>query len=332
MSISAERTQDASTTLNKHEAPVREVSGSVERVQSSTVICHAIVHEFLEKVQFSSPRFIRDLELEARVAEAVRTWGHKERLRPYVVTGLILTITAYNHVAHFETRVQITLFTIAINAMNDRQIYNHLSAREFHRRMCIGAVQDETGMLGTLMKVLDSMWDNYACFTANTIYASALRHVNAILLENKTDVTLLRSHDLPFVEYKRSITNTPEAYACFIWDRVRFPKFQVYMQAIPDAMLYVRHVNDILSFYKEELVGERANYVHERAYVTGKSIPDTLRDLIDETVRAVEQVRDILGEGEARAAFENFATGYISIYIDTPEKRRAVDTVLKGEM
>ncbi|KAF9808173.1 hypothetical protein IEO21_07959 [Rhodonia placenta] len=313
MSISAERTQDASTTLNKHEAPVREVSGSVERVQSSTVICHAIVHEFLEKVQFSSPRFIRDLELEARVAEAVRTWGHKERLRPYVVTGLILTITAYNHVAHFETRVQITLFTIAINAMNDRQIYNHLSAREFHRRMCIGAVQDETGMLGTLMKVLDSMWDNYACFTANTIYASALRHVNAILLENKTDVTLLRSHDLPFVEYKRSITNTPEAYACFIWDRRRYVIRQAReVSGISSSIVKYAHpsYSDILSFYKEELVGERANYVHERAY----------------------QVRDILGEGEARAAFENFATGYISIYIDTPEKRRAVDTVLKGEM
>lgn len=214
--------------------------------------------------------------------------------------------------------MQITLFTIIIIAMDDPVVFDSLATREFHQRMCTGVIQDEAGMLGAFTKILESMWDHYSGFSANTIYASALRFVNASIIENETDVTTLRSHALPFVEYKRSMTATTEAYACFIWDKARFPDVKVYMQAIPDAMLYVSYVNDILSFYKEELAGETANYIHERAYVTGKSIPDTLRNLINETASAVERVRDILGEGEARAAFENFAAGYIRVHTGNP--------------
>jgi len=301
----------------------------VPDTQSTRSICEKAIRTFLDKTKITFPNFVRDPELEARVKAIIRSWGNEESLRPYVVTALILTVTAYSHISSMDTKVQITIFTTFIIAMDDPAVFNSLESREFSQRMCTGSLQNDPGMLGEFAKVLRGMWAHYTGFSANTIYASALRFVNASMLEGDSVTTALSSHALPFIEYKRSMSATTEAYACFIWEKTKFPDFKAYMQAIPDVMLYISYVNDILSFYKEELAGETANYIHERAFVTGKSVPDTLYDVIDDTVAALERARDILGEGQARAAFENFAAGYIRVHTGNPRYR--LQDIVGGE-
>ncbi|KAI0964528.1 terpene cyclase [Taiwanofungus camphoratus] len=279
------------------------------------------IRDFLDKISLTFSDYKRDLELEARVKEIVHSWGYGEDIRPHVVTALILTTTAYSHIASMDTKVQITLFTTLIIAFDDPAILNALASSEFHQRVCTGAAQRGEDMLGKFMRVLSGMWEHYAPFAANSIFASALRFVNVSILENESGDMKLHSEALPFIEYRRSMSATAEAYACFIWDKEKFPDVQLYMQAIPDVMLYVGYVNDILSFYKEELAGEKVNYIHDRALVTEKTVPETLLDVTDETVAAVGRIRTILGEGEARDAWENFATGYISVHTGNPRYR-----------
>ncbi|PCH34391.1 terpenoid synthase [Wolfiporia cocos MD-104 SS10] len=284
-------------------------------------MCAEAVREFLHKMQVSLPQYPRDPELEARVRETLSSWGHEKALRPYIITGIMLTITAYSHITDFETKVQIALFTTFIIAMDDPAVLDSIACREFHQAICFGTVQKESGLFNKFNKILQSMWGHYPTFTANTIYASALRFVNAAILEKESAGTALSSDSLPYVEYKRSMTATTEAYACFIWEKSKFPDVKVYMQAIPDVTLYVSYVNDILSFYKEELAGEEDNYIHERATISGKSVIHTLQDVINDTVAAVGRIRDVLGEGEARDAFESFAAGYIGVHTETPRYR-----------
>ena len=69
--------------------------------------------------------------------------------------------------------------------------------------------------------------------------------------------------------------------------------------------------SDILSFYGEGLAGEEDNYIHGRARASGSSTPGALQEVIDDTVMAVKRVRGILGNGPARAAWENFAARYV---------------------
>ena len=167
----------------------------------------------------------------------MRHWGDEQALRPYVITALILTITAYAHVSDLETRVLITLFTTLIIAMDDPAVFSGLTPVEYHRKMCMGAVQQERGMLGEFTKVLQGMWDHYPSFTANTIYASALRFVNASVMENEWRGESYSQEARPFVEYKRSMTATTEAYACFIWPRAQFPDYRVYFRAVPSVTI-----------------------------------------------------------------------------------------------
>ncbi|KAH9829499.1 isoprenoid synthase domain-containing protein [Rhodofomes roseus] len=297
---------------------------------SSTInVSQDAILDFLRKVDVDFPQYTRDPELERRVKEIVKHWGDEQALRPYVVTALILTITAYAHVSDLETRLLITLFTTLIIAMDDPVVFNGLTPVDFHRKMCTGVVQQEHGMLSELTKVLQGMWDHYPSFSANTIYASALRFVNASVMENEWRGEAYNLEARPFVEYKRSMTATTEAYACFIWPRAQFPDYRVYVRAIPDTMLYVSYVNDILSFYKEELAGEKDNYIHERALSTGSSVSDALQSVIDDLMVAVKRVRSVLGNGEARAAWENFAAGYIRVHTDNPRYR--LKDILGGE-
>ncbi|KZT73360.1 terpenoid synthase [Daedalea quercina L-15889] len=296
---------------------------------SAVNVSQGAIQQFLSKVDVNFPRYTRDHELEQRVKEIVKHWGDEQALRPYVITALILTITAYAHVSDVETRVLITLFTTLIIAMDDPVVFSGLTPGDYHRKMCAGVVQQEHGMLGEFTKVLQGMWAHYPSFSANTIYASALRFVNASVMENEWRGEVYTQEARPFVEYKRSMTATTEAYACFIWPNVQFPDYRVYVRAIPDTMLYVSYVNDILSFYKEELAGEEDNYIHERALATGSSASNALQGVIDDTIAAVKRVRSVLGSGEAREAWENFAAGYIRVHTDNPRYR--LKEILGGE-
>ncbi|KZT00027.1 terpenoid synthase [Laetiporus sulphureus 93-53] len=302
---------------------------SQTNVPNAATTSQTVIRNFLKKINLTFPNYKRDAELEARVKEAVQPWGNADLLRPHLITAIILTVTAYNHIPSLDTRVQITLFTTLIIAIDDPAVFNALDARTFLLQMCTGDIQQNAGMLGEFTKILGRMWEHYSGFSANTIYASALRYINASLLENDASGVPLSRDALQFVEYKRSMSATTEAYACFIWEKSRFPDAKVFMQAIPDVMLYVSYVNDILSFYKEELAGETDTYIHERASVTGKSVPETLQAVISDTVAAVERIRDILGEGEVRDAWESFAAGYIGVHMINPRYR--LKDVLGGE-
>jgi len=123
------------------------------------------------------------------------------------------------------------------------------------------------------------------------------------------------------VEYRRFLTGVPEAFACFIWEKSKFPDASVYFAAIPDTCLYINYVNDILSFYKEDVSGETGTYILERAKVTHKSVEETLHDTADDVSSAVERIRTALGEGKARDAWEAFAAGYINFYFFEPRYR-----------
>ena len=191
------------------------------------------IRRFLVEIDVDCPQYARDQELEQQVKAIVRDWGDEKALRPYVITALILTITAYAHISDLQTRVVITLFTTLIIAMDDPAVFSGLTPAEYHQKMCAGVAQQEPGLLKEFTRVLQGMWDHYPSFTANTIYASALRFVNASVMESECRGETYGQETRPFVEYKRSMTATTEAYACLIWPQAQFPDYRVYFRAVP---------------------------------------------------------------------------------------------------
>lgn len=289
--------------------------------QAATHDIRAVIAEFLDEIHASFPTVHeRDHELEACVHETIASWGLGQYVGiQHIETAITGTTSAYGHISSIETKIQIVLFTTLVLALDDPVVFESLSFHELLQKISVGSSQDERGFLGEFTKILTGMWVHYPVSSANTIFVSALRYVNASVLERESVHSASRT--LSYVEYKRSMSATTEAYACFIWDKQQFPDVKAYIQAIPDVMLYVSYVNDILSFYKEELSGETDNYIHERACVTRKREIDTLREVVSDTLAAVERIRGVLGEGEARDAFESFAAGYVRVHMINPRYR-----------
>ena len=75
--------------------------------------------------------------------------------------------------------------------------------------------------------------------------------------------------------------------------------------------------SDIFSFYKEELVGETANFIHDRAIAEGTSTAQALDVTIEETVQAAQNIRCALKDNKERAVWEGFMTNYVAFHYYT---------------
>ena len=90
-------------------------------------------------------------------------------------------------------------------------------------------------------------------------------------------------------------------------------------------------VNDILSFYKEELAGETVNYIHLMQAVHHKeSALEVVHDLIDEAVGLSEEIGSLLA-GDAKEAWEHWKTGYITFHLCDSRYRLADLCLTEGK-
>lgn len=175
--------------------------------------------------------------LERRVVDKIRSWGPGvlDILRPYVPAATILTITCYAHIEDTDIKVQSVLFSALVIAIDDPSVLSSPAVRDFHRRLCLGSAQDDSGVVGRLMQILSGMWDFYPDFSATSIFTSVSQFVNGCFLEQLSGEAKLAgsSNALPFIAYRRNMSGLAEAFGYFIWERNRFPDVEAYMQAIP---------------------------------------------------------------------------------------------------
>lgn len=88
----------------------------------------------------------------------------------------------------------------------------------------------------------------------------------------------------------------------------------LYIQAVPELSNHILYANDVLSFYKEEIAGEQANFIHDRAAVTGRSVTDALDDTVDDAITATLAAREALRGTPEGEACEAVMAGYVRFH------------------
>lgn len=77
--------------------------------------------------------------------------------------------------------------------------------------------------------------------------------------------------------------------------------------------------SDVLSFYKEERIGETTNQVSTLAARTKRSKLDTYSELTETTIGLYKQIVKILeGSPEACDAFKKYTGGYVRFHTSIP--------------
>lgn len=204
-----------------------------------------------------------------------------------------------------ELKALISLFTFFMIYIDDKSSRSDpVPFAAFQQRYSLSMSQMDP-VLDQFATFLRKIWTHYDPFSANAIVASSLEFVNGCYLENVTHGMAVNPHAERYPYFLRSKTGVAQAYAFLIFPWAQHPTPTTFIQAIPSISYWIDITNDILSFYKEELACETANYVHLRAAVTHRKPLQVVRDLVEDALNAAAGIERTL-QGDCLHAWLTF--------------------------
>ncbi|GJJ13593.1 hypothetical protein Clacol_007849 [Clathrus columnatus] len=218
-----------------------------------------------------------------------------------------------------DLKVLIAISNLAIFYIDDNLSKKPELLYAFQLNLLNGIPQSDP-ILECLSKVLiPRMWKYFHPLAANAIAVGFYEFIQGTAMESITKKMTHIPSAPEFPEYVRLKSGAPAPYAYWLFYHPDCPDVSPYLQGIPDFLGVLNRINDILSFYKEELAGEDDNFVHMRAKVSGrKGIVVTLREICEETLILIDCISDTLsGTPEHLAVFQGFIIRYIRFHTST---------------
>ncbi|KAG8214421.1 isoprenoid synthase domain-containing protein, partial [Butyriboletus roseoflavus] len=258
---------------------------------------------------------------------------------PAVLTCLRLGVeyaaTAGVHLPHRPTQIWIALYTAYATIVDDAT--NHFVAEIpniylFNERF-IRRKPQGSALLDAFADIIHRASDHYQPIASHLIITSTLNFVTATLLENETSSMKISSAAQQYPTYQRFMSGFGETYPLMVFPR-EIP-LNDYIQAIPELSLFIHSAkcvpcpvsrrlfihdlsSDVLSFYKEERVGEMTNQISMLAARTQKSKLEAFGELTETTIDLYKRIVDILeGSPEVCEVFKHFTAGYVRFHTST---------------
>lgn len=165
---------------------------------------------------------------------------------------------------------------------------------------------------------------------ANLIVSCTLDFVTSNLLDHRPefqDMAVSPHVGNLFPYFFRNMSGLTTAFSCFSFPKTGgYPDIGLFLEALPDMALYNNIVNDVLSYFKEEAVGETHNYIHNRARCELADPLHVVAAVKTETVQCVRRIRRILASPEQQRylhSWELQVMGMISMHKVSPRYRLA---------
>ncbi|KAJ6562396.1 terpenoid synthase [Mycena capillaripes] len=250
-------------------------------------------------------------------AGAVERGWPADTVAKHLPGGVLMGSTGYAHLPKRSTRILIAIYTACGIYLDDVFKDDVEAVSVFNQRFFEHAPQGDP-VLDCFAQVLLELGDHFERVVSNIVVTSTLNAVTALTLEYKTKGMTMNRNALGYPTFSRVMSGASEAYTLFIFP----PDFVLlaFVQTLQQAMIFINNGNDILSFYKEDLDGESVNRISFLSMQSGKSKHVVLCGLVEEAIRAHNNVLDILGlHPEALSAFRAFVPGYIGFHAS--EKR-----------
>ncbi|KAF9465961.1 isoprenoid synthase domain-containing protein [Collybia nuda] len=172
-------------------------------------------------------------------------------------------------------------------------------------------------VLEALVEVLMRIYELYDLPTANSILSATFNFVNSTCIEPEIETLPLTRGLVRFPWFLRDQTGVAIAFALLLFPKSKNIGVTDYIQALSDMNFWISVTNDILSFHKEELAGERANYVYNRAYIEDKVPLSVLAEMSQELFESRNAVYAALAHcPQAADVWHTWEQGYVRWHID----------------
>lgn len=221
-----------------------------------------------------------------------------------------------------EVKVLITMINMLLMYVDDVLSRKPAALRAIQQAVVQRTPQTDRNIEFLVGVLLPRVWEFYDPLAATAIVNSVYEFFLGTGLETLTNGMALHPAAATYPEYVRLKSGAPAAYAFLCFPAAANPDPRAYIQSIPELCSLVNRVNDVLSFYKEELAGDTDNFVHMRMETAGMDALTALAVTADETVAATESVLETLeGNTGATAAVHDFVVGYL-LFHSVPARYR----------
>ncbi|KAJ5158778.1 terpenoid synthase [Penicillium coprophilum] len=185
-----------------------------------------------------------------------------------------------------EVQEAITQFACAFFLLDDggHKVLNEL--RSFRKNLITGNEQ-KSAILALFQRSLLAMDDHYGAFSVDMLVGSVIKSVSANIVEYEGISYQADQMSADFPRYFRWMTGFAEAFAWLIPFKKEFgcvnnvfAAESLLLGVMPDLADLTCVINDVMSFYKESVVGdEYENFVHQQARVQNTSVGQVLEHL-----------------------------------------------------
>ncbi|TFK66369.1 terpenoid synthase [Pluteus cervinus] len=283
-----------------------------------------VLENFMDKCQVSFKALEYDIELHdacwaevTRRGSLVESDNTKRILGRFIPMGVIIASASYRHLPHQPTKVFIALYTALLVYIDGIFQYNTNDIKCFNERFVRREPQGDV-LLDFLAQLFMEFDHHFHPFASKVMLTASMDFMTAQLLESTTEEMQLSSDASLFANYARNLSGVSAFYGLAVFPR-ELP-VQDYIQALPDVIMYCNHVNDIFSFYKEEITGEQVNHISNMAKLGKIPKTEALQRLAEETADACLRGWEILKDRpEAYTAFKAFNQGHIEFQACCPQ-------------
>ncbi|EIW61324.1 terpenoid synthase [Trametes versicolor FP-101664 SS1] len=261
------------------------------------LVIQETIRDLLHRCAYRSPKSETDHALRRELAEEVAKWDTD--LPPAAIGKLVhascsVVETMYGHTpaAH---RGYIGLYTACIIYADDVGEQDPDALKLFTQRFARSEPQPNA-VFECLAGLLRQAYDLWPQFGADCIISGTLDAISANYIECTTHEMRAKPLATCYPTYLRQRASFGPAFTSFMFPNTWRATPESYIQILPDIESWTLGVNDILSFYKEELAGEDNNYIHLRAAAEQVPTDKVLRNLVEEVSNTTLRVGKVVAD------------------------------------
>ncbi|KAG6021739.1 hypothetical protein E4U41_002417 [Claviceps citrina] len=303
------------------EAKTEDASRSIPSVkQYKDLVLHVLAKMSYDYNQDPAPE---DLELRKAMENALDVGSRSTTLRQAILepfeAGYAVANIAYHH-SPWETKLFIAIYTTLAIYIDNEASPDRLNMLKGFAQKLLKHEPHENPYHDHLARLItNDAGKLFGPFATSCIITSCLDYIVGCGLELEYPNGFpAMSESLP--GWVRRKTGNSDAYSFFLFPEAVYPEDRLlghFLAAIPDVVEWINNMNDILSYYKERIVGSEGNcYIANGARILGETELEVLRKTAEHTEVVQDRITAVLSrKEELLKPWKHFANGYIKYHM-----------------
>ncbi|KAK1220813.1 hypothetical protein PQX77_016384 [Marasmius sp. AFHP31] len=247
---------------------------------------------------------------EFHLPSSVYPWFEK-----YLSVGVVIASTSYSHLP-VRVQVHIATYTGSATALDDVFRNDPENMGEFNEQFIKGLPQNNP-ILEAFAQIIRQTSKYYGRVQTALIITSTLDFMTSLSIDLEIPRVKNVTEFSSFAAYCRTMSGVSVAYGMFIFP-ASIP-LSTYVSCVPLMSTYINCMNDVLSFYKEELNMEDDNFASMLAKGSSITKYDAIQRLADDVADADKRILKVLADyPPALESWQSFRKGYVHFHTSSP--------------